>query len=99
MRAQASKHIRAHIWEHTEVQTYASTHKSTGKMPDPHSGTYVLCAPAQSKRAWTLHKSHFVWKFTGKMPDPLVNTSIEHRAFHCDRKNPFSVATLFGEKV
>ena len=32
-----------------------------------------------------------------KMPDPPVNTSIEHRAFYPCRKNPFSVATLFGE--
>ena len=72
--------------------------KFTGKMPDPNSGTYVFCAPAQSKRTWTLHKSHFVWKFTGKMPDLPENTSIKHRAFYCDRKNPFSVATLFGKK-
>ena len=54
----------------------------------------------KKKRTWTCHKNHFVWKFTRKMPDPLsgarVNTSIEHRAFYCDRKNPFSVATLFG---
>ena len=37
-----------------------------------------------------------------KMPDPYsghdVNTSIEHRALNPYRKNPFSVATLFGEK-
>ena len=28
-----------------------------------------------------------------------VNTSIEHRALYGDRKNPFSVATLFGKKT
>ena len=32
-------------------------------------------------------------------PPGEVNTSIEHRAFYTYRKNPFSVATLFGEKV
>ena len=26
-----------------------------------------MCEPAQAIRAWTFHKSHFVWKFTGKM--------------------------------
>ena len=46
-------------------------------------------APAQSKRTWTCHKSHFVWKFNGKMPDTPENTSIKHRAF---------ILTLFGEK-
>ena len=33
-----------------------------------------------SKRTWTFHKSHVVWKLTGKMPDTLATTSIEHRA-------------------
>ena len=37
------------------------------------------------------------------MPDPYsghgLNTSIEHRAFYPYRKNPFSVATLFGENA
>ena len=32
------------------------------------------------------------------MPDPLVNTSIKQLAFYGDRKNPFSVATLFGQQ-
>ena len=53
----------------------------------------------RKKRAWTLHKSHFVWKFTGKMPPAQVPTSIKHRASVPYRKNPFSVATLFGEKM
>ena len=51
----------------------------------------------RKKRSWTLHKSHFVWKFTGKMLPAQVPTSIKHGAFYCYRKNPFSVATLFGE--
>jgi len=29
---------------------------------DLKAGKHTLCEPAQSKRAWTLHKSHFVWK-------------------------------------
>ena len=37
-----------------------------GKLPDPNPATHVLCEPAQSKRTWTFHKSHFVWKFTRK---------------------------------
>ena len=31
----------------------------TGKMPLTNSGDGILCEPAQSKRTWTLHKSHF----------------------------------------
>ena len=64
---------------------------------DPKTGKHTLCEPAQSKRAWTFHKSHFVWKFTEK--------NAAHAGYHLDqtpglnphRKNPFSVATLFGE--
>ena len=67
--------------------------KFTGQMPDPS----VLCTPAQSKRTWTFHRSHFEGKFTGKMSDPPVNTSIEHRAFYTHCNNPFSMTTLFGE--
>ena len=59
-----------------------------------------VCVEFKRKNAGPqAHKSHFVRKFTGKMPDPPVNTSINHRAFYCDRKNPFNVATLFGEQV
>ena len=36
---------------------------------DPKTGKHTLCEPAQSKCAWTFHKSHFVWKIIGKMPD------------------------------
>ena len=47
--------------------------------------------PAQSKRTWTFHKSHFVSKFTGIWPDTDGTTSIKHRALitvTCYRKNP-----------
>ena len=54
---------------------------------DPDSATPISCEPGQSKRTWTFHKSHVVWKFTGKMPDPPENISIKHRALYCDRKN------------
>ena len=66
------------------------------KMSDPNSGTYVLRAPAQSKRAWACHKSRFVLKFTGKMPDPnsaeyVLSTPAQskrtwtfHKSFLCD---------------
>ena len=57
-----------------------------------------LCAPAQSKRTWTFHKSNFVWKFYIKMPHTTPPTSIKPRAFYTYHKNLFSVATLFGEK-
>ena len=47
-----------------------------------------------SKRTWTCHKSHFIWKFTGNMPDSYENTSIKHGALPLYR----SVWPLFGEK-
>ena len=50
------------------------------------------------KRTWTCRKSHFVWKFTGKTRGAPVPTSIKHGPSVPYRKNPFSVATLFGEK-
>ena len=37
-------------------------------------------------------------KNAGPVSRERVNTSIEHRAFFSYGKNPFSVATLFGEK-
>ena len=39
------------------------------KCLDPDSADILLWEPAQSKRAWTIHKTGFVWKFTGKEPD------------------------------
>ena len=36
----------------------------------------ILREPAQSKRTWTFHKSHFVWKFAGKRPDPNSGTYV-----------------------
>ena len=50
-------------------------------------------------RAPEARKRHFVWKFTGTMPHTTPPTSIKHRAFCSYRKNPFSVATVFGEKL
>ena len=69
------------------------------KMPHASPTDIVLCELAQSKCTWTCHKRHFVRDFTRKTPDASNTTSIEHRAlYNCYRKNPFSVATLFGEK-
>ena len=97
-----------------------------------NSGHGILREPAQSKRAWTFHKSHFLRKFTGKCRTQLrarhfaracaIETHMDisqepfrveiyrknavRAGYHLDqtpglnhhRKNPFSVATLFGEK-
>ena len=43
---------------------------------DPKTRKHTLCEPAQSKRTWTFHKSHFVWKLTAKMPDPNPATHV-----------------------
>ena len=34
-------------------------------MPDPDSADILLWEPALSNRAWTIHKTCFVWKLTG----------------------------------
>ena len=66
---------------------------------DSKTGKHTLCEPALSKCTWTCHKRHFVRKFTGNMQDASNTTSIEHWALTVNcRKNPFSVATLFGQK-
>ena len=41
--------------------------------------THTLCEPAQSKCTSTLHKCHFIRKFTGKMPSPSWRNLIKHR--------------------
>ena len=73
------------------------------KNAEPRFREHLLCEPAQSKRTWPCHKSHFKRYLTGKMPHTLsghgVNTLIEHRAFYSHRKNPFSVAKLFGDFI
>ena len=63
----------------------------------------AFCASLRSRNAHGhVNKRHFVRKFTGKMLYATATTSIEHRALTLStityRKNPFSVATLFGEK-
>ena len=56
----------------------------------------------RKKRTCTCHKSRFVWKFTRNMTDTCagdrVNTSIEHRAFYCYRKNPSVWPHCLGKK-
>ena len=73
--------------------------KFTRKMPDPNPQHGILCKPAQSKRTWTFHKRPFCGNLQEKMPHTSPPTLIKHRAVYTYRKNPFSVATLFGKKV
>ena len=51
----------------------------------------------ESKRTWTFHKSHFVWKCTGKMPDAYENTSIKHRASTLTVRTPQCGHTVWGK--
>ena len=69
-----------------------------GKCQTPIPGHGILCEPAQSKRTWTFHKSHFVWKFTGKNAAPASAHLDQTPGLNTHRKNPFSAATLFGVK-
>ena len=92
------------VWKFTGKNAHGHVRKPIlcgnlqGKCRTHFSGPAFCVEIYRKKRSWTLHKSHFVWKFRGKMPPAQVPTSIKHGAFYCYRKNPFSVATLFGEK-
>ena len=55
-----------------------------------------FCASLRNRNAPGHFTRAFVWKSTGNMPHPHPTTSIKHRTFYCDCKNPYSVATLFG---
>ena len=91
-----------HIWEHTHMgaHTYEpaqpkrtwTCHKSrfvwkcTGKMPDPAVEMHM-----------DISQEPFFAVIYRKKCRTLL-TSIKHRAFYCDCKNRFSVATLFGDQ-
>ena len=68
------------------------------KCRTPFPGS-TFCASLRSRNAHGHFTRAILWKFTGKMPHTTPPTSIKHRAFYPYRKNPFSVATLFGEHV
>ena len=69
--------------------------KEKCKTPIPGS---KFCASLRSRNAHGHFTRAIVSKFTGKMPHTTPPTSIKHRAFYTFRQNPFSVATLFGNK-
>ena len=59
-----------------------------------------ICARLRSRNArGNFTRSIFCGNLQEKNPHTTPPTSIEHRAFSSYRKNPFSVATLFGEKT
>ena len=59
----------------------------------------AFCASLRSRNAHGhLTRAIFCCNLQEKMPHTTPPTSIEHRAFDPYRKNPCSVATLFGEK-
>ena len=95
MRACAIKTHMDMSQEHTRavlcgnLQEKGRTHfvwKFTGKRLDPDPGDSVLCEPAQSKRTWTFHKSHFLRYFF--LPHTTPPTSIEHRALTVTVRTP-----------
>jgi hypothetical protein len=47
-----------------------------GKMPLPKTATTVLCELAQSKCAWTSHKSNSIRDVAGKMPQAKTATTV-----------------------
>jgi hypothetical protein len=58
-----------------------------GKMPLPKTATTVLCELAQSKCAWTSHKSNFAREFTGKMPQTKLAAQTFCEPAHSKRDN------------
>ena len=65
---------------------------------DPKTRKHTLCEPAQSKRTWTFHKSHFVEIYRKNAARAGYHLD-QTPGLNCYRKNPFSVATLFGEQI
>ena len=91
MRGQIWEQLGGHIWEHKWREQNRSTHMGAHRRAhiwEHIGGDSVLCEPAQSKRTWTFHKSHFVWKFAGKMPHASPTTSIKHRALTLTVRTP-----------
>ena len=59
---------------------------------DPKTGKHTWHEPAQSKSTWTLHNSHFVWKFTRKcrtrLPRPVFCEPAESKCtWTCQKKH------------
>ena len=78
---------------HTDIsQEFFFCGKFSGKVQYANPGTPVSCEPAQSKRTWTCHKSHFVWKITGEMgyatAGHIDTTSNEHPALTLAVRTP-----------
>ena len=73
------------VWmqEHdsTRTQSCQKSHlmqEFQGNMPPPKITPHSLCEPAQSKCAWTCHKSNFRRKITGKKLEAKWSTMIKH---------------------
>ena len=78
---------------HTDIsQEFFFVGKFSGKVQYANPGTPVSCEPAQSKRTWTCHKSHFVWQITGEMgyatAGHIDTTSNEHPALTLAVRTP-----------
>ena len=59
---------------------------------DPKTGKHTWHEPAQSKSTWTLHNSHFVWKFTRKcrtrLPRPVFCEPAQSKCtWTCQKKH------------
>ena len=57
-----------------------------------------MCGPDQSKRTWTFHKSHFVWKFKGKMPAPRCTPRLDTGPFTVPARTPSVWPHCLGKK-
>ena len=93
--------MRAHMGEHTCESTHMRAQwEHTCESTHVRARRFVrACAvDKHMDMSQEISQEPFCVEISRKMSDPPVNTSIKHRAFYCDRKNPFSVATLFGEK-
>ena len=67
------------------------------KMPFNLSGARILDRDLQGKMHMGISQEPFCVEIYRKNAAHCPPTSIEHRACNPYRKNPFSVATLFGE--
>ena len=68
----------------------------TGRTLDPKPATHALCEPAQSKRTWTFHKSHFVWNWKEKWRTPSPRHTFRASLRNRNAHRHFTRATLCG---
>ena len=77
--------------------------KLTGKVPDPDPGAHILCGNLEETTHMDMSQEPFFVYIYRKSGAHSCRGPGEHLdwtpGFNTHRKNPFSVATLFGDNI